>query len=85
MRFGLRSGVLAAALALAWCGAAGAADILIDGKITIIKDCPWREGTKGAANFAKYKTGMTVKQATDLNVPPKHLNRSVQRGAIKIG
>jgi len=56
-----------------------------DAKITIIKDCPWREGTKGAANFAKYKTGMTVKQATDLNVPPKHLNRSVQRGAIKIG
>jgi hypothetical protein len=38
MRFGLRSGVLAAALALAWGGAAMAADILIDGKITIIKD-----------------------------------------------
>jgi hypothetical protein len=38
MRFGMRSGMLAAALALAWSGAAGAADILIDGKITIIKD-----------------------------------------------
>jgi hypothetical protein len=57
-----------------------------DAKITIIKDCPWREGTKGAANFAKYKTGMTVKEATEGHkVPPKHLNRSVQRGAIKIG
>jgi hypothetical protein len=30
--------MLAAALALAWSGAAGAADIMIDGKITIIKD-----------------------------------------------
>jgi len=56
-----------------------------DAKITIIKDCPWREGTKGASNFAKYKNGMTVKQAEDLKVPSKHLNRSVQRGAIKIG
>jgi hypothetical protein len=34
----MRSGVLAAALALAWSGAAMAADIPIDGKITIIKD-----------------------------------------------
>jgi hypothetical protein len=38
MRFGMRSGMLAAALALSWSGAAGAADILIPGKITIIKD-----------------------------------------------
>ena len=38
MRFGMRSGMLAAALALAWSGAATAADITIDGKITIVKD-----------------------------------------------
>jgi hypothetical protein len=32
-------------------------------RITAVKPCPYKEGTKSAENFAKYREGMTVEEA----------------------
>lgn len=45
---------------------------------------PKREGTKAAERFALYKNGMTVAQAMEVGVKPRHLTKDVAKGFVTI-
>ncbi|MGH6865599.1 MAG: hypothetical protein ACREDO_05390 [Methyloceanibacter sp.] len=53
--------------------------------ITAVKPCPHKPGSKSAANFAKYREGMTVEEALSKGCPHEYIRWDRRYGHIAIG
>lgn len=56
-----------------------------DQKIKVLTKSPFKDGTKMADRFGKFKAGMTVKEALDADVPRRFIRRCIRDKHISVG
>lgn len=54
-------------------------------RITAVGPCPYKPGTKSAINYAKYKVGLTVKEALEAGCPRDYVAWDRRYGHLTIG
>jgi hypothetical protein len=54
-------------------------------RITAVAPCPYKDGTKSATNYARYRKGMTVAEALEAGCPRDYIAWDRRYGHLTIG